>query len=105
AMAAAASQAYANATDLADWLVRELAMPFRDAHHTTAKLVKLATQKKKMLEELTLADMQSVEKRIRKDVFAVLAPLASAESRKSFGGTAPSNVKKAAAEAKKRFLA
>ncbi len=104
AMEAAAGQAYANATDLADWLVRELKMPFRDAHHTTARLVKLATEKKKMLEELTLEQMQTVEKRLRKDVFACLSPKASAASRKSFGGTAPSNVVKAAADAKKRFL-
>lgn len=103
-MAAAASQAYSNATDLADWLVRELKMPFREAHHVTARLVKLATEKKKMLEELSLSEMQGVEKRIRKEVFACLPPMKSAESRKSFGGTAPSNVKKAVAEARKRFL-
>jgi argininosuccinate lyase len=103
AMAKAAGVAYANATDLADWLVRELKMPFRDAHHVTAKLVKLATGKKKDLEQLTLSEMQSVEKRIRKDVFAVLPTADSVKSRKSFGGTSPENVKKSVAAAKKRF--
>lgn len=102
-MAAAASEAYANATDLADWLVRELSMPFRDAHHVTAKLVKLATDKGKKLEQLTLTEMQSVEKKIKQSVYDVLPPLDSAKSRKSFGGTAPENVKKAIADAKKRF--
>jgi len=104
AMASAASQAYSNATDLADWLVRELKMPFRDAHHVTARLVKVASGKKKMLEALTLAEMQAVEPRITLAVFACLPPLKSAESRTSFGGTAPRNVKKSVLEAKKRFL-
>ena len=104
AMAEAASQAYANATDLADWLVRELKMPFRDAHHVTAKLVKLASGKKKMLEELSLKELQMIEPRLRQEVFACLPPLKSAESRTSFGGTAPANVKKAVMAARKRFL-
>jgi len=99
----AAGVAYANATDLADWLVRTLSMPFRDAHHVTAKLVKLATGKNKTLEQLTLADMQSIEPKIRKEVFSVLPTAASVASRVSFGGTAPANVKAAIAEAKKRF--
>ncbi|NBO18015.1 MAG: argininosuccinate lyase [Proteobacteria bacterium] len=104
AMEEAASGAYANATDLADWLVRSLNMPFRDAHHVTARLVKMATEKGKRLEELTLAQMQSVEARISKDALAVLPPRKSAESRSSFGGTSPANVKKAVADARKRFL-
>lgn len=104
AMLKAAGVDYANATDLADWLVRELKMPFRDAHHITAKLVKLASQKSKSLEQLSLTEMQSVEPRIRKDVYSVLSVSDSVKSRKSYGGTAPDNVKKAAANAKKRFL-
>lgn len=104
AMAKAAGTAYANATDLADWLVRELKMPFRDAHHITAKLVKRASAKKKPLEGLTLAEMQQIEPRLRSDVFAVLPAADSAKSRTSFGGTSPANVKKAVAQAKKRFL-
>ncbi len=103
-MADAAGAGYATATDLADWLVRELKMPFRNAHHVTATLVKLAASKKKPLEALSLEDMQSVEPKITKAVFAVLPPAHSAASRVSFGGTSPANVKKAVAAAKKRFL-
>ena len=102
AMKAAAGVAFANATDLADWLVRELKMPFRDAHHVTAKLVKLAADKKKTLEALSLKDMQTIEPKIRAGVFDVLSVESSVASRVSFGGTAPANVKKAVAEAKKR---
>jgi argininosuccinate lyase len=100
----AAGSGYANATDLADWLVRELKMPFRDAHHATARLVKLATQKNKPLEGLLLSELQSVEPKIRNDIFSVLAPMHSAKSRKSLGGTAPDNVKKAAVAAKKKAM-
>ncbi len=103
-MEESASEAYANATDLADWLVRELKLPFRDAHHVTAKLVKLATGKGKKLEELSLKEMQAVESKIRKDVFSVLATIDSVKSRTSFGGTAPANVRSAIAEAKKLYL-
>jgi argininosuccinate lyase len=102
-MKQAASAAYANATDLADWLVRELKMPFRDAHHVTAKLVKFASGKNKPLEALTLKEMQTVEPKIRKEVFSVLSVENSVASRKSFGGTAPANVRAAIIAAKKRF--
>ena len=103
-MAAAASTGYANATDLADWLVRELKMPFRDAHHVTARLVKLAMQKGKNLEALSIKDLQSVEPKIRDSVFAVLSLENSVASRASFGGTSPANVKKAIVAAKKKVL-
>jgi argininosuccinate lyase len=103
AMEAAASQGYSNATDLADWLVRELKMPFREAHHAAAKIVKLASGKNKKLEQLTLGELQTVESKIRKDVFSVLSSKASVESRVSFGGTAPANVKKSVISAKKRW--
>lgn len=103
AMRAAASVAYANATDLADWLVRELKMPFREAHHATARLVKIAGEKDRPLEALSLADMQSVVPKISKQVFSLLTLEHSVESRSSFGGTAPANVKKAIAAAKTRF--
>jgi argininosuccinate lyase len=102
-MALAAGEAYANATDLADWLVRELKLPFRDAHHVTAKLVGMASGKGKKLEELSLKNMQEIEPRIRQDAFSVLATADSVASRRSFGGTAPDNVRKSVAEAKKRF--
>ena len=96
-MAAAAGAGYSTATDLADWLVRVLAMPFRDAHHVTGQLVALAESKSCALDELSLNDMKTVEARITVDVFKVLTARASAASRKSFGGTAPSNVKREAA--------
>lgn len=102
-MRAAAGAAYANATDLADWLVRTLKMPFREAHHVAAKLVKLASGTDRGLEELSLKELQSIEPRITKEVFAVLSMEKSVASRISLGGTAPANVKKAAAAAKKRF--
>ncbi len=98
-----ANHGYATATDLADWLVRELNMPFREAHHVTAKIVSFATAKKKMLHELTLVELQSIEPEITKSALAVLSVAQSVASRKSFGGTAPANVKKAVADARKRF--
>ena len=101
-MLAAAGVAYATATDLADWLVRELKIPFRDAHHITARIVKIGHDKGKDLEELSLADMQKIEPKIRQDVFAVLSVQNSVKSRVSYGGTAPENVKKAVIDAKKR---
>ena len=96
AMKKAAGSGYATATDLADWLVRTLKMPFRNAHHVTGKIVGLAAAKKIGLEKLTLAEMQSVEPKISADVFTVLGVEKSVRSRVSFGGTAPSNVKREA---------
>jgi argininosuccinate lyase len=95
-MAALAGSGFSTATDLADWLVRALKMPFRDAHHVTGQLVYLAEQKNLDLADLTLADMQFVEPRITDDVFGVLTVEASVKSRTSYGGTAPANVAKAA---------
>ncbi|MEM9472637.1 MAG: argininosuccinate lyase [Pseudomonadota bacterium] len=95
-LAAAAGAGYSTATDLADWLVRVLAMPFRDAHHVTGSLVAMAENRGLELDALNLEDMQSVEPRITSDVFKVLTPGASAASRRSFGGTAPVNVKREA---------
>jgi argininosuccinate lyase len=99
-MAAAAGSGYSTATDLADWLVRVLAMPFRDAHHVTGTLVAMAEDRAAGLDELTLEDMQAVEPRITRDIFSVLTPQASARSRTSLGGTAPANVTREA----KRWL-
>ena len=96
AMKKAAGSGYATATDLADWLVRSLKMPFRNAHHVTGKIVGLAADKKIGLEKLTLAEMQSVEPKITADVFTILGVEKSVRSRTSFGGTAPSNVKREA---------
>lgn len=103
-MAEAAGSGYSTATDLADWLVRELKMPFRDAHHVTARIVKLASGKNKPLEALTLKDLQSVEPKISKGALEVLGAARSVASRTSLGGTAPVNVKKAVADARRRFV-
>jgi argininosuccinate lyase len=103
-MKAATAGGFITATDLADWLVRKLGVPFRSAHHTTGELVRLAEGKNLPLEKLSLAEMQSVEPKITEDLFTVLTPEHSAASRTSFGGTAPENVRKAAAAARERFL-
>jgi argininosuccinate lyase len=97
-MKEAAGAGYATATDLADWLVRTLEIPFRDAHHITGRIVAAAEQAGVPLEELPLAEMQKIEQRISKDVFKVLTVERSVESRVTHGGTAPRNV---AREAKK----
>ena len=90
---AAAGAGYATATDLADWLVREIDLPFRDAHQVTGKLVAAAEERGLALEALPLADMQAVHPAITGQVFDVLSVEASVESRTSFGGTAPVNVR------------
>jgi len=92
-MKKAAGEGYATATDLADWLVRELKMPFRDAHHVTGRVVALAEEKGVPLHRLTLADMQGIEPRITDAVFGVLSVTNSVKSRVSYGGTAPKNVR------------
>jgi argininosuccinate lyase len=91
-MRKAAASGFSTATDLADWLVRTLKMPFRDAHHVTGSLVALAEAQGVDLPELPLAAMQTVELRITKDVYKVLSVESSVASRMSFGGTAPKNV-------------
>ncbi|WP_405404305.1 argininosuccinate lyase [Paracoccus sp. Ld10] len=90
---AAASTGFSTATDLADWLVRELGLPFRDAHHVTGSLVALAEQGRVDLPDLTLAQMQSVHGQITDDVFNVLGVHNSVASRQSYGGTAPAQVR------------
>jgi argininosuccinate lyase len=95
-MKAAAGTGFATATDLADWLVRKLNLPFREAHHVTGRVVSLAETRGVGLEDLTIADLQGVEPRITEDVFAVLGVDKSVESRVSYGGTAPENVRRAA---------
>ncbi|TVR08904.1 MAG: argininosuccinate lyase [Salinarimonadaceae bacterium] len=96
-----AGAGFSTATDLADWLVRVLEMPFRDAHHVTGRLVALAASRKTGLEKLSLSDMQEVEPRITQEIFAVLGVERSVKSRLSYGGTAPANVRKQA----KRWIA
>ena len=97
-MKAAAGEGFATATDLADWLVRVLGMPFREAHHITGRIVAAAEKAGLGLEQMPLAEMQRIEPRITKDVFSVLSVDRSVRSRTSYGGTAPANV---AREAKK----
>ncbi|WP_281858813.1 argininosuccinate lyase [Litoreibacter halocynthiae] len=89
----AAASGFSTATDLADWLVRTLDMPFREAHHVTGALVKLAEDKGCDLPDLSLADMTGVHAKITKDVFDVLGVHNSVASRTSYGGTAPDNVR------------
>ena len=93
-MKAAAGSGYSTATDLADWLVREAGLPFRDAHHATGKAVALAEQKGCDLPGLTLEELQSINPSITAGIFDVLTVEASVASRKSYGGTAPSEVRK-----------
>ena len=95
-MRAAAGRGFSTATDLADWLVRELKMPFRDAHHVTGTIVKLAETQGCDLEALPLEAMQRVEPRITQDIYSVLSVENSVKSRTSHGGTAPQNVLKMA---------
>ncbi len=95
-MAAAAGAGYATATDLADWLVRTLALPFREAHHVTGRIVKLAADTGRELEDLALEEMQAIEPRIDASVIEVLGVDNSVASRTSYGGTAPENVRRQA---------
>ncbi len=92
-LAASASSGFSTATDLADWLVRELGLPFRDAHHVTGSLVAKAEGKGCDLPDLSLAEMQQVHDGIRADVFEVLGVENSVRSRQSYGGTAPDQVR------------
>ncbi len=95
-MREAADQGYSTATDLADWLVRTLKMPFREAHHVTGRIVAKAAAENVPLHRLPLEAMRAIEKRISKDVFAVLSVDNSVKSRVSHGGTAPKNVRREA---------
>ena len=99
-MRQAAELGYATATDLADWLVREAGVPFREAHHVTGAAVKLAEQKGVALDQLSLAELQAIDARIGEGVFAALSVQASVAARASHGGTAPAQVRKRIAEAR-----
>jgi argininosuccinate lyase len=96
AMRAAAGAGFSTATDLADWLVRKLGLPFRDAHRITGRIVAAAEAGNLTLDRLPLQAMQAIEPRIGRDALVALSPERSVESRRSYGGTAPQNVRKMA---------
>jgi argininosuccinate lyase len=102
-MAAAAAEGYSTATDLADWLVRALKLPFREAHHVTGRIVAEAAKQSVALDKLPLKVMQAIEPRITKAVFDVLSVANSVKSRAVHGGTAPKNVRKEAQRWLKRL--
>jgi argininosuccinate lyase len=99
-MRQAAELGYATATDLADWLVREAGVPFREAHHVTGAAVRLAEEKGVALDALSLAELQAIDGRIGEGVFAALSVEASVAARASHGGTAPAQVRERIAEAR-----
>ena len=103
-MREACERGFLTATDLADWLVKNLGLPFREAHHVTGTLVKRAEDQGKGLSDLGLAEMQSVEPRITQEVYPVLKVENSVAGRRSEGGTAPDNVRAAAKAARERLL-
>lgn len=103
AMRAAAAKGFSTATDLADWLVRELGLPFREAHHVTGQLVAMAERKGCDLPDLTISDMKSVHDGISERVLDVLTVEASASSRTSYGATSPVRVAEQVAQWKQRL--
>ena len=104
AMESMANLGHITATDLADWLVKECNIPFRDAHTITGKVVKHAEKNRLTLDNITLEDFKTIDKRITSDVFKVLSLKNSLESRDSYGGTSPKVVNKALKQAVKKWL-
>ena len=104
AMRKAAGAGYSTATDLADWLVRELGLPFREAHHVTGRAVALAAERGVGLERLSLDELRTIHADITDDVFSVLTVARSVASRTSFGGTAPREVRKQVRFWRKRLM-
>jgi argininosuccinate lyase len=100
----AAARGFSTATDLADWLVRVLGLPFRRAHHVTGEIVRRAEAQGVTLAELPLSELQAIEPAITQAVYAALDVERSVASRTTFGGTASSRVREAAKAARKRFL-
>jgi argininosuccinate lyase len=104
AMRRGAAVGFITATDLADWLVRAAGMPFRQAHHVTGRLVRMAEQRGVDLKDLPIEAMRAVDRRITPEVYKVLTVERSVASRTSYGGTAPANVRRACKAARRRFL-
>jgi argininosuccinate lyase len=103
AMRKATAKGYLTATDLADWLVQNLDLPFRKCHKIVARIVKVATEKQCELKDLSLSELQAIEPGITEAVFPVLNVDTAVHSRHSYGGTAPENVKRMVREAKKTY--
>ena len=99
----AAALGFSTATDLADWLVRAAGLPFREAHHVTGRIVRLAEERGCGMADLPLAEMQGIDGRITEDVFSVLSVEASVASRTSEGGTAPARVREQVTEWRRRL--
>ena len=97
------NKGFTTATDLADWMVRNIGLTFRDAHHKTGKIVLLAEKEKKMLYQLTLDSLKKIEPKINKDVYDILLPEKSISHKKSYGGTSLEKVVEAIKRAKKRI--
>ncbi|GBD40951.1 Argininosuccinate lyase [bacterium HR39] len=102
-MRAAATLGHTLATDLADWLVREKGVPFRDAHAIVGRVVRLAEERGVQLHELSAPDLASVDPRLDGSAFAVLTPERAVAARRSYGGTAPERVRAAIEEAVRRY--
>jgi argininosuccinate lyase len=102
-MKAAAGEGYSTATDLADFLVQKLAIPFREAHEIVGKVVTFAAESGRPLHRLTPAELQAIDKRIPEEALASLSVARSVASRTSYGGTAPKNVRAAARKWLKRL--
>ncbi|HBR84890.1 MAG TPA: argininosuccinate lyase, partial [Erythrobacter sp.] len=102
-MRRAAEAGHATATDLADWLVRQADIPFREAHHITGAAVKLADEQGVALDGLSIGDLKAIDERIDERVFDALSVDASVAARASYGGTAPQRVRQQVAAAKQRL--
>ena len=103
-MTKALDLSHATATDLADWLVKNLNYPFRQAYQITGTIVSYADKKQVSLGKLSLDELKRFDKKISKEILLVLSPINSINSKKSFGGTAPLNVKKSIEYAIKKYL-
>ena len=100
----AVSDSYATATDLTDWLVKEINYTFREAYMITGQIVNYANNNKVLLPELSLNELQKFEKKITKKVYTILSPENSMRSKKSIGGTSPQTVRRAILKATKKYL-
>ena len=103
-MKGAIESSHATATDLADWLVQNIQYTFRQAYQTTGKIVGYAIKKNVTLTQLSLQELQKFDKKITQDIFLVLSPFRSMQSKTSFGGTSPQGVKKSIQYAIKKYL-